>query len=72
MSLWERDLLAQHDTNMLTLLGAVSGVMALIASYFLFPTYVSAFLPFWLTMSSLVLIALLFITEGGLAFGLAW
>ena len=45
MSLWERDLLAQHDTNMLTLLGAVSGVMALIASYFLFPTYVSAFLP---------------------------
>ncbi|MFD3319797.1 EAL domain-containing protein [Alteromonas macleodii] len=69
MSLWERDLLTQHDTNMLTLLGAVSGVMALIASYFLF-SYLYQRIPtrFWLTMSSLVLIALLFITEGGLAF----
>ena len=36
ISLWERDLLAQHDTNMLTLLGAVTGIMTLIALYFLF------------------------------------
>ena len=68
ISLWERDLLAQHDTNMLTLFGAVSGVMMLIAFYFLF-SYFYQRIPtrFWLTMSSLVLIALLFITEGGLA-----
>ncbi|CAB9492236.1 EAL domain-containing protein [Alteromonas macleodii] len=68
ITLWERDLLAQHDTNMLTLLGAVTGVMALIALYFLFSyLYQRIATRFWLTMSSLVLIALLFITAGGLA-----
>ncbi len=68
MTLWEKDQLAQHDTNMLTLLGAVSGVMALLTFYFLF-SYLYQRIPtrFWLTMSSLVLIALLFITQGGLA-----
>ena len=68
ITLWERDLLAQHDTNMLTLLGAVTGIMALIALYFLFSyLYQRIATRFWLTMSSLVLIALLFITAGGLA-----
>ena len=66
--LWEREVLAQHDINMLTLLGAVAGIMALIAFYFLF-SYLYQRIPtrFWLTMSSLVLIALLFITAGGIA-----
>ena len=68
ITLWKKDLLVQHDTNMLTLLGAVSGIMALIACYFLF-SYLYQRIPtrFWLTMSSLVLIALLFITVGGVA-----
>ncbi|WDT86320.1 EAL domain-containing protein [Alteromonas sp. 009811495] len=68
MVIWERDLLKQHDTNMLTLLGAVSGMLSLIAFYFLF-SYVQQRMPtrFWLTMSSLVLLALLFITQGGLS-----
>ena len=53
---------------MLTLLGAVAGVMSLIAFYFLF-SYLYQRIPsrFWLTMTTLVIIALLFITEGGLA-----
>lgn len=68
ITLWERDLLAQHDTNMLTLLGAVTGIMALIALYFLFSyLYQRIATRFWLAMSSLVLLALLFITAGGLA-----
>ena len=68
IALWERDRLHQHDTNMLTLLGAVAGVMSLIAFYFLF-SYLYQRIPsrFWLTMTTLVIIALLFITEGGLA-----
>ena len=58
ITLWERDLLAQYDTNMLILLGAVTGVLALITLYFLF-SYLHERIPsrFWLTMSSLVLIA---------------
>ncbi|TKB02041.1 EAL domain-containing protein [Alteromonas portus] len=68
ITLWEKDLLTQHDTNMLTMLGAVTGIMALIAFYFLF-SYLYQRIPtrFWLTMSSFVLIALLFITAGGIA-----
>lgn len=68
ITLWERDLLAQYDTNMLILLGTVTGVLALIALYFLF-SYLHERIPsrFWLTMSSLVLIALVFITAGGVA-----
>lgn len=68
IALWKRDRLHQHDTNMLTLLGAVAGVMSLIAFYFLF-SYLYQRIPsrFWLTMTTLVIIALLFITEGGLA-----
>lgn len=68
IALWERDLLAQHDTNMLVLLGAVLGALTLIALYYLF-SYLTQRIPtrFWLTMATLVIIALLFITEGGLA-----
>jgi diguanylate cyclase (GGDEF)-like protein/PAS domain S-box-containing protein len=66
--IWERDALKQHDTNMLMLLGAVSGMLSLIAFYFLF-SYLQQRMPtrFWLTMSSLVLLALLFLTQGGLS-----
>ena len=68
ITLWHKEALIQHDTNMLTLLGGVLGVLFLIASYFLF-SYVHQRIPtrFWLTMSSLVLLSLLFLTQGGLA-----
>lgn len=68
IALWERDVLAQHDTNMLTLLGAIFGALTVIAFYYLF-SYLNQRIPtrFWLTMATLVIIALLFITEGGLA-----
>lgn len=68
IALWNRDLLRQHDTHLLTLLGAVSGVMAVLTFYFFF-SYLYQRIPtrFWLTMSSLTIVALLFITQGGLA-----
>ncbi len=68
ITLWNRDLLRQHDIYMLMLLGAVTGMLALATFYFLF-SYLHQRMPtrFWLTMSSLVLIALLFLTQGGLS-----
>jgi len=68
ITLWERDLLELHDIYMLTLLGAVAGILSLIAFYFFF-SYLYQRIPtrFWLTMSSMVIMVLLFITQGGLA-----
>lgn len=68
ITLWQRDLIKQHDVYMLTLLGAVSGMLALITFYFLF-SYLHQRMPtrFWLIMSSLALLALLFLTQGGLS-----
>lgn len=69
ITLWERETLKQHDTQMLLLLGATFGIFFLLAAYFLL-SYVHQRMPsrFWLTMSSCAAIAFLFATQGGLAF----